>query len=94
MTIMKKANIAEFKARLSSYLRFVRRGEKVVVYDRDTPIADVVPHDSDTAQQLTITTAQGDLREVWNSRSGAQPNRNFPVGHTDSLSLLLEDRKR
>ena len=40
---MKAVRIAELKARLSEYLRVVRRGETVAVLDRDTPIAHIVP---------------------------------------------------
>ena len=40
---MKKARIAELKNRLSHYLRYVRRGESVLVYDRDRPIARIDP---------------------------------------------------
>jgi prevent-host-death family protein len=40
---MKQVRIAELKARLSEYLRAVRRGETVAVLDRDTPIAHIVP---------------------------------------------------
>lgn len=40
---MKRARIAELKNRLSHYLRFVRRGESVLVYDRDRVIARIEP---------------------------------------------------
>jgi prevent-host-death family protein len=40
---MKRARIAELKNRLSHYLQFVRRGQSVLVYDRDTPIARIEP---------------------------------------------------
>lgn len=40
---MKEVRIAELKARLSEYLRAVRRGETISVLDRDTPIARIVP---------------------------------------------------
>ena len=40
---MKQVRIAELKARLSEYLRAVRRGETVAVLDRDTPVAQIVP---------------------------------------------------
>jgi antitoxin (DNA-binding transcriptional repressor) of toxin-antitoxin stability system len=36
--VMKQARIAELKARLSEYLRSVRRGETVTILDRDTPL--------------------------------------------------------
>jgi prevent-host-death family protein len=40
---MKRVRIAELKARLSEYLRAVRRGETIAVLDRETPIAHIVP---------------------------------------------------
>lgn len=40
---MKQVGIAELKARLSAYLRAVRRGETIDVLDRETPIARIVP---------------------------------------------------
>ena len=43
---MKRAKVSELKARLSSYLRDVRNGETVVVLDRLTPIARLVPMES------------------------------------------------
>jgi prevent-host-death family protein len=41
--VMKQVRIAELKARLSEYLRAVRRGETIAVLDRDTPVAQIVP---------------------------------------------------
>ncbi len=35
--------IAEFKSRLSEHLRKVRAGHSLIVLDRDTPVARVVP---------------------------------------------------
>jgi prevent-host-death family protein len=40
---MKQVRIAELKARLSEYLRAVRRGESIAVLDRETPVAQIVP---------------------------------------------------
>jgi prevent-host-death family protein len=40
---MRPVKIAELKARLSQYLRAVRRGETVTVLDRETPIARIIP---------------------------------------------------
>src|SRR3546814_9822923 len=34
---------AELKARLSEYLRAVRRGETIAVLDRETPVAQIIP---------------------------------------------------
>jgi antitoxin (DNA-binding transcriptional repressor) of toxin-antitoxin stability system len=40
---MKNARISELRDKLSEYLAGVRRGESVIVYDRDTPIARIDP---------------------------------------------------
>ncbi len=42
---MKQTNVSGFKARLSEYLNAARNGETVVVHDRKTPIARLVPFD-------------------------------------------------
>lgn len=42
--VMKTAKVSELKARLSAYLAAVRRGETVVVCDRNTPIARLIPY--------------------------------------------------
>ena len=38
-----EVRIAELKAHLSDYLRSVRRGNEVIVKDRETPVARIVP---------------------------------------------------
>ncbi len=40
---MKQTNVSGLKARLSEYLAAVRNGETVVVHDRRTPIARLIP---------------------------------------------------
>ena len=42
---MRQTNVSGFKARLSEYLTAARNGETVVVHDRKTPIARLVPID-------------------------------------------------
>jgi prevent-host-death family protein len=41
--VVKQVRIAELKARLSEYLRLVRRGQTIAVLDRQTPVAHIVP---------------------------------------------------
>ncbi len=50
---MKTANVSELKARLSSYLAEVRKGNTVVVLDRRTPIARLIPYEK--TQELKVT---------------------------------------
>jgi prevent-host-death family protein len=54
MKAMKQTNVSGLKARLSEYLAAVRNGETVVVHDRRTPIARLVPI-GENAEDLTIT---------------------------------------
>lgn len=77
--------VAEFKAKLSEYLRAVRRGHELTIYDRDQPIARVVPY----AEQTPLIVreplvAYGKLGDV-----PLPP----PLGvDIDAVELLLEDR--
>ena len=41
---MKTINIALLKSQLSHFLKLVRKGERVVVKDRDEPIAELIPY--------------------------------------------------
>jgi prevent-host-death family protein len=40
---MKTVKVSEVKAKLSAYLRGVRKGESVLIVDRTTPVAKLVP---------------------------------------------------
>ena len=55
--------VAELKARLSEYLRIVRRGHPVTVYDRETPIARLVPVEP-AAESLAARKPLRLLRDV------------------------------
>ena len=79
-----RVGIAEFKARLSAYLRGVRRGEAITLYDRDTPVARVVPLES-RAGPLVVREAVIRPRDV---------DLPAPLGRPiDSLAALLEERQ-
>lgn len=47
---MTRVGVARLKAELSEYLRKVKRGKEVIVYDRDTPIARIVPYEAAPAR--------------------------------------------
>ncbi len=53
-TLMKKVRVTDLKARLSHFLRLVRKGETITVYDRDKPVAEIIPH-RPRAARLQIT---------------------------------------
>jgi prevent-host-death family protein len=49
-----EVKIAHLKAHLSQYLRSVRKGHEIVVKDRETPIARLVPMDERPERLVTI----------------------------------------
>jgi prevent-host-death family protein len=40
---MRTAKISELKARLSAHIQYVKNGEEVLILDRNTPVARLVP---------------------------------------------------
>jgi prevent-host-death family protein len=40
---MRTAKISELKAKLSAHIDYVKRGEEVLILDRNTPVARLVP---------------------------------------------------
>jgi prevent-host-death family protein len=74
--------VAELKTHLSAYLKRVREGETLVVHDRDTPIARIVPIEDDGVFIRHATKRWEDIR--WPAP---------PKKKTDSLAVLLELRK-
>jgi antitoxin (DNA-binding transcriptional repressor) of toxin-antitoxin stability system len=79
---MTRVGIADLKAHLSQHLGRVRGGRTLTVLDRETPIARIVPFDSETPFEIRRAIRKpSDLR---------LPS---PLPHpTDSLSTLLNDR--
>ena len=61
---MEKATISKLKDNLSAYLRKVRAGQAVVIYDRDIPIARLerIETKGRGADRLALLRAQGVLR--------------------------------
>ncbi|HEY9786464.1 MAG TPA: type II toxin-antitoxin system prevent-host-death family antitoxin [Candidatus Obscuribacterales bacterium] len=59
---MKPINIAELKNNLSLYLNKVRRGEEIVVRDRNTPIAKIIPWQGEQDDELNSLASRGLLR--------------------------------
>ena len=83
---MKEARVAELKARLSEYLRSVRKGNEVTVYDRNEPIARLVPYSP--GGPLVVREA---VRKY--STLGKIPIPKRAKLDIDPVALLLEDRR-
>lgn len=83
----KPVGVAEFKARLSEYLRAVKKGRELTIYDRDQPVARVVP--------FSAATGRLQVREPvrsWRTLGDIPlpPPARLSV---DAVALLLEDRR-
>lgn len=85
--VMKSVGIAELKARLSEHLRQVRRGRSLVVLDRNTPIARLVPYEEDSA---TLVVRRPARRAPSLQKVPLPPALRIGV---DILELLLAERQ-
>ena len=83
---MKKVMVSELKTKLSAYLSEVRKGETVVVYDRKTPVARLIPYAQST-DELGIE------EPVITDRGLAWPKPIRLRKRVDVVKLLREDRE-
>jgi antitoxin (DNA-binding transcriptional repressor) of toxin-antitoxin stability system len=81
---MKRVGIADLKAHLSGHLRTVRKGETLVIIDRETPVARLVPFGASASGLVT----RQPTRELQAFKP--LPPLSPPV---DSLAALLEERQ-
>ncbi len=94
---MTTVSISELKARLSEYVREVRRGGEVQILDRGTPVARLVG--------LAAQTGDGERRRQQLVRAGVvrpgeggalavldQPAIELPAGLSDALEAERADR--
>jgi prevent-host-death family protein len=84
---MDAVRVAELKAKLSEYLRRVRRGHPVTVLDRDTPIARIVPYAAEAASLTIRRPSPGAGRP---SAVRLPPRLKTDV---DIVALLMEERQ-
>jgi len=69
-----EARIAELKGRLSHYLRAVRQGDTVIVKDRLTPVARLIPY-TPPLRRLDSVLPSRSLRQVEARLRRARPVR-------------------
>lgn len=94
---MRQVKISEAKAQLSKHLEFVRRGGHVRIFDRDVPVADLVPiAASTTAGDDEALLADMERRGVVRrGKPGRMPAEIFQPGPSGAgvLDALLEERR-
>lgn len=96
---MKKASISEAKNGLSRLLERVRRGETILITDRNRPVARLEPVSSNLAAEVKgrlerlqrsglVRLGQGGLVESIVSRPAPRPKKG-----TSAVAALLEERE-
>ena len=81
---MTHVKIAKLKSELSKYLQMARQGDEVVVSDRNTPIAKIIPF-QEARNHLVIRAASKKVKSAFSKIRPAPLKQ-------DSLSVLLELR--
>lgn len=84
---VKAVRIADLKARLSEHLRHVRRGHTLLILDRDTPIARVLPY-TRGEEPLVVREPLGEAPSF--QQVPLPPPLNLDL---DVVTLLLEERQ-
>lgn len=90
---MEKATVSKLKNNLSAYLRKVRAGHAVVIYDRDAPIARLerIESSGSGSDRLALLCARGLVRPPATplSPAGLQSSLNSALPRKASLSAAL-----
>jgi prevent-host-death family protein len=81
--LVKTIKISDFKKHISEELRRVRNGDRVVILDRDKPVAEVIPY-GQSSRRLVVRPPRGPR---------SLPAVKFKTS-VDPLTFLLEDRGR
>ena len=93
---MKRAKISELKNELSRYLRYVRKGESVLILDRDRPVARIDPVRSLDSLESADWTAELERAGVLRGPVSELPSdwlaRRAPA-EPDVVAALLEERE-
>ena len=87
---MTEVGIRELRARLSRWIEQVRAGEELIVTDRGTPVARVVPIGRTSAYERLV--ADGLVAPPRVGRAGRR--RPVPVHAEGSVSDLVADQRR
>ena len=96
---MKRAKISELRDRLSQYLDHVRAGGRVLVLDRNRPIAEIVPIRNSTAtssgdsDRLASLEREGIIRRGTGKPPVLLPPEELPGEGARVLDAVLEERE-
>jgi antitoxin (DNA-binding transcriptional repressor) of toxin-antitoxin stability system len=89
---MKAVNVTDLKAHLSQYLRMASRGARILVKDRDEPIAQLGPPEAEARPWRERLAQQGRLRlgtQDWGKLQISALDR--PIDVQATLQAIRED---
>jgi prevent-host-death family protein len=94
---MERATVSKLKNNLSAYLRKVRAGQPVLIYDRDVPIARIerIETSGRGTDRLALLAAQGITRPATRPLSARELRTLLPrplPRSARALDALLEER--
>jgi len=93
---MEKATISELKNRLSAYLRLVKEGKTVLIFDRNQPIARMEKVGSEGLSNATLTRLES--KGVVNRATRPLPlellRAPAPAVKNSVVAALLEERRQ
>ena len=89
---MTKTSASQLKAKLGKYMRAVRDGHEIVVTDRGTPVARLLPYSQQANPASTIVVAQA--REPGAPALGEVTVKAIRYTGRNTTELLHEDRQR
>lgn len=96
---MEKTTISQLKARLSAYLRKVRAGQTILIFDRDEPVARLERVTSGSAEnaagddRLLRLERGGLLRRATRRLSLERLHAAAPKARASVVEALLEERR-
>ena len=89
---MKAINVTELKANLSKYLRMASRGSRILVKDRDEPIAQLGPPEAEAVSWRDRLARDGRLRLGTQDWRRLEISRlDLPIDIQASLRAVRED---
>lgn len=89
---MKAINVSELKAHLSQYLRLASRGQRLVIKDREEPIAEIGPLQPEALSWRDRLAREGRLRlgtQAWGDVKISKLGRNVDI--QSSLQAVREE---
>jgi prevent-host-death family protein len=89
---MKAAGIKELKNRLSYYLREVKRGEKILITERDQVIATILPVERGEEDSKLLSLVKEGFA-TWKGGKPVGSHRPVRIKGKTVSEIILEDRR-